>query len=213
MCRANPGYRINFHSGDNWSPPWDRLGEASPANDYLEHFPYLSNLWFGELYDYDMPPDYWFVETSGIPFGLTGEMLNYENGGNPYRAMLYGMSGRQHPSCTAMWAFWDQFGIADAQLLGYWDARCPVRTGRDDVLATVYRKPGTALISLASWSSAPAQVSLQIDWRALGLDPKTARLTAPPIMHFQGPATFRPDEPIPVEPGKGWLIVVDRGTP
>jgi len=411
MCRANPGYRINFHSGDNWSPPWDRLREASPANDYLEHFPYLSNLWFGELYDYNMPPDYWFVEISGILFGLTGEMLNYENGGNPYRAMLYGMSGRQHPSCTAMWAFWDEFGIQDAQTLGYWDARCPVRTGRDDILATVYRKPGTALIALARWpvggktrpsavvpkappedraaaakltnfrafqgdgladeqtevyvtrdgsrlhiafrcaqSAAPkadakgrdgpvweddavevfiqpdpaqprylqfvgnsagafadaegtdlkwngdwtyrasvgqgywegevsipfaalgmkppaegaeigfnvcrdrqrpsqqlscwsplsasfhepqnfgrlvlstrqpatreeppvpgqdtAQVRLAIDWKALGLDPRTAKLTAPPIMHFQGPATFRPDEPIPVEPGRGWLIVV-----
>jgi hypothetical protein len=208
MYRANPNYRINFHSGDNWSPPWSGLHEASPANDYLEHFPYISNLWFGELYDYNMPPDYWFVEISGIPFGLTGEMLNYENGGNPYRAMLYGMSGRQHPSCTAMWRFWDEFGIADAQTLGYWDARCPVRTGRDDILATVYRKPGKALIALASWSSAAAQVPLQIDWKALGLDPKKATLTAPPIDHFQGPATFSPNEAIPVEQAKGWLLVL-----
>ncbi|MBM3501095.1 MAG: hypothetical protein FJX74_20785, partial [Armatimonadetes bacterium] len=30
MARTDPGYRINFHSGDNWSPPWDRLREASP---------------------------------------------------------------------------------------------------------------------------------------------------------------------------------------
>jgi hypothetical protein len=57
-----------------------------------------------------------------------------------------------------------------------------------------------------------AQVRLAIDWKALGLDPRTAKLTAPPIMHFQGPATFRPDEPIAVEPGKGWLIVIDGGT-
>ena len=151
MARANPGYRINFHSGDNWSPPWDRLREASPANNHLEHFPFISNLWFGELYDYNMPADYWLVEISGLPFGITGEMLNYENGGNPYRAMLYGMTGRQHPSCAAMWRLWDEFGIAEAEMLGYWDEDCPVRTGREDVLATVYRKPGQALIALGRW--------------------------------------------------------------
>ncbi|MGQ9731313.1 MAG: glycoside hydrolase domain-containing protein [Candidatus Zipacnadales bacterium] len=157
MHRANPNYRINFHSGDNWSPPWNPDRRVSPANQYMEHFPYISNLWFGELYDYNMPPDYWLVEISGIPFGLTGEMLNYENGGNPYRGMVYAMSGRQHPSCTAMWAFWDQFGIAEAEMLGYWDHRCPVRTDREDVLATVYRKANKALIALAHWPSRRAQ--------------------------------------------------------
>lgn len=151
MARANPGYRINCHGGDVWSAPWDPDRRVSTANAYLEHFPYLSNLWFGELYDYNMPPDYWLVEISGIPFGLTSEMLNYQNGGNPYRGMLYGMTGRLHPSCTAMWRFWDEFGIQDAEWLGYWDGRCPVKTDNPSVLATVYRKPGKSLIALAHW--------------------------------------------------------------
>jgi hypothetical protein len=151
MHRNSPNYRINFHSGDNWSPPWDQDRRVSPTNAYMEHFPYLSNLWFGELYDYNMPPDYWFVEISGIPFGLTGEMLNYENGGNPYRGMIYGMTGRQHPSAPAMWRFWDEFGIQDAEWLGYWSPKCPVKTDHPGVLATVYRKPGKSLIALAHW--------------------------------------------------------------
>lgn len=151
MRRTNPNSRINFHSGDNWRPPWDRRRRISAANQYLEHFPYLSNLWFGELFDYSMPPDYWLVEISGIPFGLTGEMLNYQTGGNPYRGMVYGMTSRQHPSHEAMWGFWDDFGIQEAEMLGYWDPRCPVRTNRPEVRATVYRKPNRSLIALARW--------------------------------------------------------------
>jgi hypothetical protein len=156
MQRANPNCRSNFHGGDGFSPPWDPGRRVSTANSCLEHLPYISNLWFGELYDYDQGPDYWLVEISGIPFGLTGEMLNYENGGNPYRGMVYGMTSRQHPSAAGMWRFWDEFGIREAEVLGYWDPRCPVRTNVPGVLATVYRKPGSAAIALAHWPSEQA---------------------------------------------------------
>jgi len=148
MQRTDRDSRINFHSGNNYAYLDHR---TSPANQYMEHFPYISNLWFGEMYDYNLPPDYWLIEVSGLPFGLTSEMLNYENGGNPYRGMLYGMTGRQHASVSAMWRFWDSFGIEDAEMIGYWEDACPVRTDRKGVLATVYRKPGKSLISLARW--------------------------------------------------------------
>ena len=51
----------------------------------------------------------------------------------------------------AMWRFWDEFRIQDAEMLGYWDPRCPVRPNAPGVLATVYRKPGAAAIALAHW--------------------------------------------------------------
>ncbi len=148
MQRTNPSYRINFHSGNDYDF-MDR--HVSAANHYMEHFPYISNLWFGEMYDYNRSPDYWLVEISGIPFGLTSEMLNYENGGNPYRGMIYGMTGRQHPSAAAMWRFWDEFGIQEAEMLGYWNPACPVKTNDPTVLASVYRKKDKSLISLAHW--------------------------------------------------------------
>jgi hypothetical protein len=91
---------------------------------------------------------------SGLPFGLTGEMLNYENGGNPYRGMIYGMTGRQHPSAPGMWRFWDDFGIRDAEMLGYWNPKCPVTTNVPGMLATAYRKPGQTAIALAHWPAA-----------------------------------------------------------
>jgi hypothetical protein len=151
MARANPHSRMNYHGGDTWSMPWDPDRRVSTANQTMEHFAYVSNLWFGELFDYEMPPDYWLVEISGLPFGVTGEMLEYQNGGNPYRAMIYGMTGRLHPSAPAMWRFWDDVGIQQGQMIGYWQPECPVRTNRPDVLATVYRKPGKAVIALAHW--------------------------------------------------------------
>ncbi len=210
MCRNNPGYRINFHSGNNYDfMNW----HTSPANSYMEHFPYLSNLWFGEMYDYNLGPDYWLVEISGIPFGLTSEMLNYENGGNPYRGMLYGMTGRLHASASAMWRCWDTFGIQDAEWLGYWNPKCPVKTDRPDVLASVYRKPGAALIALAHWPAPGSEektipVRLSIDWASLGLDPARASLEAPRIDRFQDAATFTPSGEIGVPASKGWLLLL-----
>ncbi|MFN3421553.1 MAG: glycoside hydrolase domain-containing protein, partial [Armatimonadota bacterium] len=146
MKSVNPESIIIFHSGNDYDF-MDR--RVSSANIYMEHFPYISRLWFGEMFDYNRSPEYWLVEISGIPFGLTGEMLEYQTGGNPYRGMVYGMTGRFHPSAIYLWQLWDWFGIEDAEMIGYWSPKCPVRTDREDVLATVYRKKGKALIALA----------------------------------------------------------------
>lgn len=204
MKEINPESRINFHSGNEYDfMDW----HISPANKYMEHFPYIDSLWFGEFYDYDSPPDYWLVEISGIPFGLTGEMLNYENGGNPYRGMIYGMSGRFHPSAPHIFKFWDEFGIQKAEMIGYWLDSCPVKTNREDVLATVYKKKGKALIALASWAKEDVQVKLKINWQLLGLKPEKTKIIAPEIPNFQPHREFLPDEEIPIEKGKGWLLV------
>ena len=147
MDRAKPGCLIDFHSGDEFPG----MGISS-ANKYMEHFPYLDSIWFGECYNYNETPDYWLVEVSGIPFGLYGEML--EGGGNPWRGMVYGMTSRIYPGGDprAIWKLWDDFGIKDSRTLGYWDPACPVKTGHKEILATAYVKRGKTLISLASWA-------------------------------------------------------------
>ena len=93
-------------------------------------------------------------------------------------------------------------------MIGYWAPSCPVKTSHQDVLATVYKKSRRALISLASWAPEAQNCQLSIDWEALGINPKTAKLTAPPIEGFQEAKSFTPAAEIPVEPGKGWLLVL-----
>ena len=205
MERTRPGSLIDFHSGNNFEPAY---GLSSRANQYMEHFPYVNSLWFGEGYDYNESPDYWLVEISGIPFGLYGEML--QGGGNPWRGMLYGMTNRLgwQGDPRPIWKLWDAFGIQDARMIGYWDRACPVKTDRDDVLATVYAKQGTALVALASWAKEPVNATLDIDWAALGLDPKQAVIEAPSVEGLQESRMFSQSEPMPVEPGRGWLIVL-----
>lgn len=205
LDRHRPDALIDLHSANQYNV---RDGFASSANLYLEHLPYLNRLWFGEYFDYDSQPDYWLTEISGIPFGLMGEML--EKGGNPWRGMLFGMTGRLPWSGDPrpLWKAWDEFGLADSRMIGFWVPDHPVQTGREDVLATAYVRDGRALIAVAGWTREPVDVTLTIDWKALGLDPRSVTLTAPGITGFQEGRSFAASGPIPIEPGRGWLLVV-----
>jgi hypothetical protein len=207
LQRAKPGSLIDFHSGNNFHPEY---GMNNCANLYLELFPYLDSLWLGEGFDYNESPDYWMVEMAGIPYGLFGEML--EGGGNPWRGMIFGMTNRLGwgGDPRGLWKLWDGFGIAQARMIGYWDRNCPVKTGREDVPATVYQREGKTLVALASWATAPVNVKLTIDFKRLGLDPAKTNLYAPPVAGFQGEMAFKPGDSIPVAPGRGWLLVLDE---
>jgi hypothetical protein len=206
LDRGRPAAVIDLHSANQYNP---RDGFTNSANLYMEHFPYINRLWFGEYFDPNSPPDFWFIEMSGIPYGLMGEML--QDGGNKWRGMLYGMTNRMpyggnDPS--PIWKVWDDFKIQESEMFGYWSPRCPVKTDNKDILATAYVKQGKALVSIASWAQADANVRLAVDWRALGIDPAKAVLTAPEIRDFQPAAKFGPNDPIPVPKDKGWLLIV-----
>ncbi len=143
LDRNRKGALIDLHSANQYNV---RDGFASSANLYMEHFPFLDRLWFGEYFDYDgSGADYWLVELSGIPFGLMGEML--EKGGNPWRGMVFGMTSRLPwaGDPRPLWKIWDEFGIADSEMIGWWAESGPVRTGNADVLATSFvRRSGDA---------------------------------------------------------------------
>lgn len=207
MQRAKPGSLIDFHSGNNFHVEY---GLNSPMNQYLELFPFMDSLWMGEGYDYEHEaPDYWLVEIAGLPFGLFSEML--QSGGHPWRGMLYGMSNRLGwGTCDprSLWKFWDDFGIKQARMIGYWDETSPVKTHRDDVLATVYRRGDRTLVAVGSWSKDDVALALAIDWSALGLDPAKVRVTAPAIAGLQTAATYAVTDPIPIPAHTGALLVL-----
>jgi hypothetical protein len=210
---GHPGI-IDLHSANQYNP---RDGYNNSANLYMEHFPYLNRLWFGEYFDYEKnTPDFFLTEVSGIPFGLMGEML--EGGGNPWRGMIYGMTNRmpwtENADPRPIWKVWDAFGMEGTKMIGYWSPSCPVRTDNGSVPATVYlkkgaaEKNGAALVSLASWAAQDTTVRLRIDWNGLGIDPAHAVIEAPEVKDFQPARTFAVDGLIPVQRGKGWLLVI-----
>jgi hypothetical protein len=204
LDRHNPHSQIDSHS---WSHFNYDGGMTSSAYCYMQNFPYYNRLWYGEGFGCDARPDLWLVEMSGIPFGLMSEMLG---SGQPWRGMVFGevarlgWGGEPRP----MWKAMDAFGMAGTRMIGFWDATCPVKTGNPEVLATVYHKQGTALLALASWSKQDATIRLTIDWKALGIDPAKAALTALPMENLQPGAEYKPTGEIKVPSGKGLLLML-----
>ena len=196
---------IDLHSANQFNP---RDGFINSAMLYMEHFPYISRLWFGEYFDYSQPDDYWMTEVSGLPFGLMGEML--QDGGHPYRGLLYGMTSRLYGTTDPrpVWGMMNDFGIADSRMRGYWLTDTPVRTGNPRVLATTYVRPGESLIVLASWSDRDETVSLDLDRAALGL-PGTVRVYAPAVAGLQFSAEIDP-RAVVVPAKQGLFLRVSR---
>jgi hypothetical protein len=211
LDRGNPGALLDLHSANQYNP---RDGFASSANLYLEHFPFINRLWFGEYFDYDSRPDYWLVEISGIPFGLMGEML--EKGGNPWRGMAMGMTSRLPWSGDpgSLWKAWDDFGIQKSTMHGWWSGSNPVTTSDPDVLATTWVIPGKgAMISLGTWRDTDANVTLTIDWKRFGLDPRRATIRAPRIDGFQNQGEISVGSSFTVPVKRGLLLILSERLP
>ena len=172
---------IDLHSANQFNP---RDGFINSAMLYMETFPYLSRLWFGEYFDYTQPRDYWMTEVSGLPFGLMGEML--QDGGHPFRGLLYGMTSRLYGETDPrpVWAMMNDFGIATSRMRGYWLTNTPVTTGRDDIVVTTYPGPKGALIAIGSWSDHDETVGLTMDLMAMGLT-GPVRVYAPAVEGLQ----------------------------
>jgi len=207
LDRNREGAIIDLHSANQYNK---NDGFASSTNLYLEHFPYINRLWFGEYFNYNSEPDYWLTEISGIPYGLMGEML--QDGGNPWRGMIFGMTARLPwaGDPASVWKIMDSFGMTGSHMIGYWVPGCPVKTDNPNVICTVYQKEKKSLISIASWNKDKTDIKLAIDWVSLGISPDKAILTAVEAKDFQPAATFSPDQKIPVEPGKGWMLILEE---
>jgi hypothetical protein len=201
-----PGRLIDLHT---WNHMNGWAGYANNLTIYMEILPYLDRLWIGEGFNAGgAAPDFWLVEMSGLPFGLMGEMLD---GANPWKGLVFGETARLGWSGDprSIWKAWDDYGIRGTEFLPYF-AQTVVRTGRDDVLATVYRGRGRSLLALASWAGQPVAVTPEIAWTDLGLDATKASLYAPSIAGVQSESLWKPGEAIEVMPGRGWFLVLDE---
>ena len=208
LDRSADSCLIDFHSGNNFTPTY---GLNSPANQYMELFPYINSLWLGEMYNYNEDPNYWLVEISGIPFGLFSEMLS--GCGNAWRGMVYGMTSRLGwVGCdpSALWYVWDKFNIKDAQMTGYWDPNLPVICNNNNVKVTVYRRADKMLIAYASWAGKDVNMSLDIKWNELKLRADEVRIEAPSIPNLQEEHLYDNLNNITVPAGKGGIIIIEK---
>ncbi|MBQ0106290.1 MAG: hypothetical protein KBT47_09710 [Armatimonadetes bacterium] len=208
MSKNNPDYDINYHQGNDY----DYLDHrASPLSTNMEHMPYITSMWMGEMFDYNRAPEYWFTEIAGTPFQLPSELLENSNSNcNIWRGMLYGMAGRSMMSNGPVLNFWDKWQIEKSEVIGYWDHKPAVKVinGDDKVFATVYKQKGKCLIAVASWDNDnDITVSLKVDFKALGLNPKV-KITAPKISYFQDYMELDTFENITIPAGKGFVFDV-----
>jgi hypothetical protein len=109
-----------------------------------------------------------------------------------------------------IWKAWDAFGMTGSEMIGYWSDHCPVKTDHEKIKATVYKKNGSAMVSIASWEDTSTGFSLLIDWKALGMDPSKAKIHAPAIRNFQVEKSFGEKDLIAVDKGKGWILIIDE---
>ncbi len=201
---------IDLHSANQFN---DKDGYANSINMYMENLPYIDRLWFGEYFEYDKEPEYWMTEVAGIPFGLMGEML--QDGGHIWRGMLYGMTSR-YPHETGdprrLWEIWNDFGISDTEMYGYWSPNIPVVTPCDDILTTVYLKPdgAGAMIAVASWNDEDVSVTFDYDWEKLGMNPDKVIVRSPYIERDQEEAEYQVGESIPIKKNQGAILIIQE---
>ena len=203
------GAIIDLHSANQFN---EKDGFANSINMYMEHLPYIDKIWLGEYFDYSRGPDYWMTEVAGLPFGTMGEML--QDGGHLWRGMLYGMTSRyphEKGDPRAVWKVWEEFGMTGCRMLGYWTPECPVRTSNNDILATVYRKRGRILISLASWADEDVELNLSVDWEKLEMDRSRVSLRTPFMEGFQEARSYSPEQSILIRKNEGALIIAEEG--
>ena len=93
--------------------------------------------------------------------------------------------------------------------MGYWVSYNPVKTGRNDILATSFVKDGKVMIAIASWAKKDSDIKLQIDWEKLGIDADKARLTAPDNKGFQEGFGLSPKDKIKVPKDKGFIFILE----
>jgi len=207
--RALPGSRIDLHTWNHFN---DYGKWASSLYLYMDLLPYIDQLWVGEARDYNKPADYWLIEVSGIPFGLTSQMLN--KGGNAWRGMVFGITDRfgWYRSITPeyIWKFWDLHDFKHKQMIGFWDEDMPVKTDNPNATATIFKDDKEVIIAVANWTDTLQTCRLNIDWKKLGVAPERVSASIPALQDFQAESAIDINGPVDLPAAKGFMILLKK---
>jgi len=209
LDRQRPWARIDMHTWNHYN----QYGKwANSLYLYMDLLPYMDQLWVGEARDYDKPADYWLVEVSGIPFGLTSQMLN--KGGNAWRGMVFGITDRfgWYRSITPeyIWKFWDEHDFLHKRMTGFWDQDIAVKTDNPNAVASTFQDAGETIIAVANWTDTVQTCRLAIDWHKLGLSPDAVTTGIPGLRDFQDQRAVDLSKPLELPAAKGYMIVLKK---
>ena len=137
-------------------------------------------------------------------------------GGNQWLGMQYGMTSRyawftEGIKCDPrpVWKVWDDFGIRDAYMVGFWEDN-PIVTSTDtEVKVTSYVKDDRVLLSIGNYGNELKEIRLNIDWKRLKISPKNARIKAPYIKGFQDAGEYSLSEILSVPAKKGLILYLE----
>jgi len=199
---------LDVHTGRDNSPP---------AVSYLPLFPYLDSVWNGEGFNFGKNPGYWLVEISGLIHGMSGDRLG-GGASEDFKGMLFGMTQRNYASAPALWKFWDAYSIVETDMIGWWEDEVPVTltyhcvNGSEpdnmDIHATSYVAYAShTIISIGSWCPTNTNVTLTVDWAALGMAQQTSAVV-PAIEGMQDQGVVNLDGPVTVNGGHGVILVL-----
>ena len=146
------------------------------------------------------------TEISGVPFGVPNDVLMHMSVNNR-RGMTYGMT---HRGFVTMWKLWDEFGIADSDMHGYWEDDPVITLDQEEVYATSFIKEGKVLVAIGNWRSEPVNVKMNIDWKRLKMNPKEVTIIAPEMKDYQEDRSFKVGESIPVGSKSDCLLIISK---
>lgn len=196
---------IDIHSWNHFNE-W--AGYANSLQMYADLLPYVDRTWIGEGFGADNKPDFWLIEMAGLPFGQMSETLDAHN---IWRGMIYcmpprlGWSGNPVP----LWRLWDEIGMQNAVMYGYWNPKVAVKTNSEKVLATVYKiGVDKALVAVANWTAEQQNVTLELDIELLGFTP--SRVYMPEMEKLQQKVDVDLSQPQAIAGNGGAFILLER---
>ncbi len=105
-----------------------------------------------------------------------------------------------------VWKLWNEFGIEDAKMIGWWDELSAVAASDEEVKATAFVRKGRALVAVGNFSAEEKTVTLTFNWKRLGLRPGKIRARMPAVENFQPEKAYDPSAPLTIPAKKGFLI-------
>jgi hypothetical protein len=116
------------------------------------------------------------------------------------------MASPEVQEVVPLWRFWEQWGIADTKMLGWWDDDVPVLSSHPDVKATVYlKRDHSMLVALGHFGDNATVATLTFK------DGVARKLSARAIQAYQPARDFGAAAAriaVPVQAKGGWLIEV-----